>query len=236
MWDDCACHCVLLKKGIMFYLAIDQNIQVHTLHPGEAEALFQLLERNRPRLRPWIHPSALPETITATRKLTIESFLNSLPDPNDTLAEYQDYFQERDRYIPPPNPPMEMGIWVNDILAGEIMLGRLQDSLTAAEFGYWLDDRREGQGIIIRCVSGLMEYAIDNLGIERFVIGCALDNLRSRAIPERLGYRLLARVPAGEMVGDFVYDRMIYGIQSTDWRERGKAGMPVTDVLDSRSR
>jgi ribosomal-protein-serine acetyltransferase len=206
----------------MFYLAIDRDLQVQTLHPEDAEAFFQLVERNRSRLRPWIHPSALPETISASRKLTIECFLNSLPDSTDALKEYQDYQQELDHYGPPANPPLELGIWLQNTLVGEIMLARLQSSPWSAEIGYWIDGQREGQGIITRCVSGLMDYAIYNMGITSLIIGCAVDNLRSRAIPERLGYRLKVTVPDGEVVGDQIYDRAIYEMLSDDWHERDK--------------
>lgn len=116
----------------MFYLAIDQEIQLRTLHPDDAETLFQLIERNRSRLRPWIPPNALPGTLSSTRKLTIESFLNSLPDPLAEQDTCHDYLQELDQYIPPLNPPMEMGIWVNQQLAGQIMLVRLQEKFTEA--------------------------------------------------------------------------------------------------------
>jgi ribosomal-protein-serine acetyltransferase len=215
----------------MFYLAIDQEIQVRTLHPEDAAALFQLIERNRSRLRPWIHPSALPETISSTRKLTIESFLNSLPDPLEEQEDIHGYLQELDQYIPLLNPPMEMGIWVNGQLAGQIMLGRLPENSTEAEIGYWIDGGFEGHGIVTRCVSGLMDYAIDNMDVERFLIGCAAENLRSSAIPRRLGYRLLALVPDGEVVGDFIYDRLIYEMQSSVWRERARLqSFPVVDT------
>lgn len=193
---------------------------MRTLHPNDAEELFQLLEQNRLRLRPWIHPSALPETAAATRRFTIECFFNSLGDPHMAMDQFSDYFQELDQYFPLVNPPMEMGIWKDNKLVGEIMLSRLQDSYTAAEFGYWLDGGQEGRGIVTRCVGALMDYAITNMGVERFVIGCAVDNLRSRAIPERLGYRLHATIPHGEVVGQFVYDRVIYGMPSSAWLER----------------
>jgi ribosomal-protein-serine acetyltransferase len=207
----------------MFQLVIDQNLHVQSLHPDDADELFQLLERNRPRLRPWIHPSALPETAEAARKFTIECFFNSLDSRMNAMLEYQEYFQELEHYFPLMNPPMELGIWWNGSLVGEILLSRLQDSYTAAEFGYWIDGGGEGQGIVTRCVSALMDYAIENMGIERFVIGCAACNQRSRAVPERLGYRLHATVTKGEVVGEFIYDRVIYGIRSTVWRERNRS-------------
>jgi len=209
----------------MFYLAVDGNLHIQTLHPDDAASLFQVVERNRSRLRPWIHPSALPETLSAARKLTIEAFFDSLPNPMDAIVKYYDYSHELDDYKPWSIPPLEMGIWLNDSLVGEIMLARLQDSYTASEFGYWLDGEREGQGIVTRCVGGLMDYAIDNMGTTRFVIGCAVNNQRSRAIPERLGYRLQATVPGGEIVGDYIYDRAVYEMHSAEWRERDKYGV-----------
>lgn len=204
----------------MFRLRVDQEIELQTLHPDHAEALFTLLEQSRDRLRPWIHPSALPETLQATRNYTLECFFNSFEDPQTALEEYSDLFDELDGYIPPLNPPIEMGIWVVNQLSGELMIGRKEDSFTTAEFGYWLSREMEGFGIITRCVSALMDYAIENMGIEQFIIGCAVTNLRSRAIPERLGYRLQTTIPGGEVVGKYIYDRVIYSLRSTTWREQ----------------
>lgn len=208
----------------MFNLTVDNEISLRTLHPDDAEELFKLLEHNRARLRPWIHPSALPETPQATRKFTIECFFGSL-DPLSAIDT--PYIEEVQPYFPADDPPMEMGIWVNGALAGEVALSRLHDSYTAAEFGYWITSEKVGAGIVTRCVRALMEYAIDHMEIERFVIGCAVGNRRSRAVPERLGYRLHATIPGGEVVGEFVYDRAVYGIRSTEWRERNKAKVQI---------
>ena len=61
-------------------------------------------------------------------------------------------------------------------------------SPTALEFDYWITEEHEGKGIITRCISTLMDYAIDEMGIQRFVIGCE---------PMKLGYPILG----GYMVG-----------------------------------
>jgi ribosomal-protein-serine acetyltransferase len=206
----------------MFNLTVDNEISLRTLHPDDAETLFNLLERNRPRLRPWVDPSALPETVQSTRKYTIECFFNSI-DPMEAMNEYYEYFRELNGYFPSSSPPKELGIWVNNSLSGVVTLSRTEDSFTAAEFGYWVTEEMEGKGIITRCVRALMEYAIDNMGIHRFIIGCAATNHRSRAVAERLGYRVYVTKPNGEVVGEFVYDRTIYGIRTSQWRERNKA-------------
>ena len=66
-----------------------------------------------------------------------------------------------------------------------------------------------------------MDYAIEDMWILRFVICCASVNKRSRAVPERLGYRIHVTQPNKEVVGEFVYDRVIYGIRSSDYRKAG---------------
>jgi ribosomal-protein-serine acetyltransferase len=205
-----------MHETFMFNLTIDQEIHLRTLHPDDSEELFELLEQNRPRLRPWIGPSVLPETAKAARIYTIECYFRSL-DPLTAIDT--PYIDEVRPYFPPLNPPMEMGIWFRGDLAGVISLSILPGSDTAAEFGYWIAGEKEGKGVIMRCVSALMDYAIDNMNIERFVIGCALTNQRSRAVPERLGYRLQATIPNGEVVGEHVYDRVVYGIRSNEWRD-----------------
>jgi len=167
----------------MFYLTIDKDIHIRTLHPNDTVELFRLVEVNRSRLCPWIHPSALPENYKAARKFTIECFLNSLGNLGVATVEYNDYYQELEYYTPLPSPPMELRIWFDKCLAGEIMLGRLLDSYTTVEFGYWISSDMEGRGIVIHCVSGLMDYAIENMDIDRFVLDVL--STTSAAVPSR---------------------------------------------------
>jgi len=203
----------------MFELTIDNEINVRTLHPDDAEELFALLEKNRSRLRPWIHPSSLPETLKATRIFTIECFFNSFDNPMEVLSS--PYFEEVGRYFRDlVDPQMELGIWLRGRLVGEVSLSFFEDERTTAEFGYWITEEEEGRGIITRCVSALMDYAIAHLHMEHFIIGCAETNERSRAVPERLGYRLQETIPNGEVIGEYVYNRLVYEMQSTAWQEQ----------------
>jgi len=203
----------------MFNLIVDKNLHLRNIHPNDTEALFDLIEQNRARLRPWIDPYSLPETAKATRLFTIHCLFNFYSNPTGP-SELDQYFLELESYFPPPVRPIDLGIWFQDELAGSIMMSWLQEDTSVLEFGYWISEQYEGNGIITRCVSALMDYAIDNMGIQKFVIGCAANNHRSRAVPKRLGYRLHVTKPGGEVVGDFVYDRTIYGIRASAWHKR----------------
>lgn len=60
----------------------------------------------------------------------------------------------------------------------------------ALEIGYWLRSDRAGRGIATSCVAALTKCALSCPGVDRVEIHCDEANVRSAAIPERLGYHL----------------------------------------------
>lgn len=51
-------------------------------------------------------------------------------------------------------------------------------------------------------------------------IHCAPDNKRSRAIPERLGFREEARLRETELVQGRYLDGIVYGMPESEWGRR----------------
>ena len=64
----------------------------------------------------------------------------------------------------------------------------------------------------------LIDVAFGELGLHRVVIRAGVDNPRSRAIPERLGFteERIAR-EEGRGSGGF-YDLVVYGLLDREWR------------------
>ncbi|WP_082393175.1 GNAT family N-acetyltransferase [Nocardia arizonensis] len=59
-----------------------------------------------------------------------------------------------------------------------------------AEIGYWCHVDHTGRGVITRAVAALTGIALNLPGIRRVEIRCDEANVRSAAVPRRLGYRL----------------------------------------------
>src|SRR4051794_6226793 len=59
------------------------------------------------------------------------------------------------------------------------------------EIGYWLARDQVGRGLMTRVVDVLTKAAVDVEGVTRVQIHCDADNVRSSAIPKRLGYTLV---------------------------------------------
>lgn len=67
-------------------------------------------------------------------------------------------------------------------------------SVPTVEIGYWLAQDAMGQGLMTECVHALTSYALEVFEARRVEICCALNNLRSKKLPERLGFTLEAQL------------------------------------------
>jgi RimJ/RimL family protein N-acetyltransferase len=68
----------------------------------------------------------------------------------------------------------------------------------ALEIGYWVRVDATGRGLATRATSALTKVALEQRGVRRVFICCDEANVRSAAIPRRLGFRVLRierRVP-----------------------------------------
>lgn len=77
----------------------------------------------------------------------------------------------------------------NSVVVGSFGLHRRLDA-SGIEIGYWVHTAYGGNGYGTYGARALTAAALDMPGIHRVEIHCDQANQRSRAIPERLGYRL----------------------------------------------
>lgn len=82
------------------------------------------------------------------------------------------------------------------------------------ELGYWLAEEFQGRGLMTEAVNVLCKWAFRKQRMFRVQIKCATENVRSRAIPERLGFvhegteRCGARLANGRYTDLEVYSRL----------------------------
>jgi ribosomal-protein-serine acetyltransferase len=86
--------------------------------------------------------------------------------------------------------------------------------------GYYLSKNAEGHGIITRSVQSLLNYAFFQLGLNRVEIRCGVKNIKSRAIPERLGFVKEGINRDGEQLYGRYHDLFIYSMLARDWNRR----------------
>jgi RimJ/RimL family protein N-acetyltransferase len=89
------------------------------------------------------------------------------------------------------------------------------------EIGYWLRADTTGQGYITEATDALVREAFDVCGVERVVIRCDSRNVRSAAVPLRLGFvhaATLEQDPAGEAPDGAPRDTMVWETTRESYR------------------
>jgi ribosomal-protein-serine acetyltransferase len=177
-------------------LSVDDHVELVALEPDDAERVFALVLENYERLRPWM-PWVTPESTAADTRAFIEGVRSN---PNPALREAN-------------------GIYVDGELAGG--MGLNGDPMNAVgEIGYWIAGAYEGRGVVSRSVVALVDYGFRDLRLHRIEIRAATENLRSRAIPERLGFVEEAVLREAGRTGLGFVDLVVYGMLAPDWAAR----------------
>jgi ribosomal-protein-serine acetyltransferase len=181
----------------MVGIHVDDEVFLRLHHERNAEELFQLVEKNRAYIRPWL--PWVDETTSSedTRRFIREMLLG--------LADAREY---------------GFAMIYRGELAGSIGLSVGRDA-REAEVGYWLSEEFQGLGIVSRATRSLVRFSFIDLGLNRVVVNCAIDNSRSRAIPERLGFTLEATLREREVGGK---DQVVYSLLRSEWEQASAEG------------
>jgi ribosomal-protein-serine acetyltransferase len=103
-------------------------------------------------------------------------------------------------------------------VAGVVGLEPVDRTHRSASVGYWLAEPYQGRGIMTRAVSTLVEHAVSAMDLNRIEIRAAVGNARSRALPQRLGFREEGVLREAERVGDAYLDLVVYSVLASEWR------------------
>ena len=88
--------------------------------------------------------------------------------------------------------------------------------------GYWIAESAQGHGTVTRTVTALVDHAFREWKLNRVEIRAGVENTRSRAVIERLGFTEEGVRRQAERVGDRWIDHAVYSMLAADWASRGE--------------
>lgn len=112
--------------------------------------------------------------------------------------------------------------WNGIILEKGIMVGRigfhaLDSRNKITSLGYWLSSESQGKGIMRMCVKALVDTVLLDQDYNRVEIRAAVKNLKSQAIPEKLGFKLEGILKEAEWLNDRFVDLHLYAMTKGEW-------------------
>jgi len=79
---------------------------------------------------------------------------------------------------------------VDNRFAGQLnVAGIVRGSLDSAHIGYWVDQRVAGRGVMPTCVALAVDHCFGPVGLHRIEINIRPENVASRRVVEKLGFR-----------------------------------------------
>jgi len=173
---------------------IDQDIELRLLVEEDATAIFLLIEQNRAYLRQW---------------LPWVDFTRSVADERTFILSLQAQYRGNNGFV--------CSIWYRNQIVGTIGYHPIDWAHRTVEIGYWLAANFQGKGLMTKSCSALISYAFDKLQLNKVVIRCAIGNVRSCAIPQRLGFKYEGIIKQGEWLYDHFVDLSLYAMLAHEW-------------------
>lgn len=179
----------------MFRIPVDDTLDLVLLEPRHAPLLFSLIDDNRAHLRqwlPWVDGTRTMNDVVTWIQASLEQFAKGMS--------------------------LNVGLLTVGALAGVCGYHTIDWANRRTSIGYWLAANQQGKGLMHRAVRALTTHAFTALQLNRLEIRAALENRRSRAVPERLGYKLEGQCRQAEWLHNRFVDHAIYGILAQEWR------------------
>ena len=177
----------------MFSCIVNGQTDLRLIERQHSRELFALFDSNRAYLRRW-HPWV--------------DHMGSADIVEKTIMGWQQQHAQ--------NHGFYAGIWFQGRLCGVINHVHIDWASRWTALSYWLDEAHQGQGIMTASCRTMVSHSFTAWKLNRVTIECATENLRSRAIPERLGFRLDGIIRGIERLQDRYVDHAMYGLLVSD--------------------
>ncbi|HEY4386107.1 MAG TPA: GNAT family protein [Ktedonobacteraceae bacterium] len=178
-------------------IRVDEEIELRLHELRYADEYFALIVRNIEHLRiwmPWAAPEPSLEATKAFMRGSMHQFAEGIGLPTN--------------------------LWYHGKLVGAIDFAGMSWERRLAEIGYWLDKDMQGKGIITKAARTLTTYAFQEYGLNKVEIRAAAGNLRSRAVPERLGFTQEGTIRQVAWLDGKAHDLVVYGMLASEWPQK----------------
>jgi ribosomal-protein-serine acetyltransferase len=177
--------------------ALSDECHLRLLVEADTDELYRLIDANRAHLASW-----MPWAQDQTHQTTLE-------------------FIRLTRRQAASNDGFQAALICDGAIIGMVGFHGVNWPHGSTTIGYWLDERHQGRGLMTRAVRALVEHAFAEWDLHRVEIRAATDNRRSRAIPERLGFRVEGVQREAERIGERYNDLAVYGLLAPEWVRQG---------------
>lgn len=145
-----------------------ERIVLKARSKDHAAEMYSLIDKNREHLRPW-----MPWESTTQSELDSQSYLELAQSwwEKGSTFDFSVFDKSSSKMI------------------GSFGLHSIHWEKKTCEFGYWICRNHQGKGLVTEAIR-LGESLAADLGLHRLIVRCDRLNIKSQAVPKRMGYKL----------------------------------------------
>lgn len=177
-------------------IRVNEEIVLRLISIDDAKSIFETIDSQRDYLGRWL------------------PFVGYTDSIDDSVAFINSVLQS-----PADRAELVFVIYFNDKFAGIVGFKDTDRLNRKTEIGYWLSQPYQKKGIVTQSVLKLVDFAFSKLDMNRVQIRCAVGNLPSKKIPQRLNFKLEGIERDGELLssGDFT-DLEVYSMLKKEFK------------------
>jgi ribosomal-protein-serine acetyltransferase len=170
---------------------IDDDLTLKELKAGDELDLFEIIDSQRTQLGEWLPFVELTKDVYFTKK-----FVDTYVASEGVATTWTVNFQEK--------------------CIGLVGLKDFDFDNHKTEIGYWLSTDFQGKNIMYRSCSQVIQYAFEELNMNRIQLKAGKKNKKSRTLASRLGFTFEGIERQGELHSRGFIDLAVYGLLATD--------------------
>lgn len=181
----------------MFSLKVDDEIELRLAQAKYAEKVFEVIKANYDHLQEWM--------LWVNENMSLETVPN--------------FYKNSAKSFKKDGSELGLLIFYQGKIVGGTGLHSIIKPYKSAELGYWLSKEFNGQGIVTKSVVRLLEYAFEEKKLNRLTVKCVTENLKSLAIPEKLGFTKEGVERESVWLHTQFADQVVYSLLAKEWEQ-----------------
>lgn len=176
-------------------IKVDQNIRLKEIGLEDVDAIFKTIDEEREYLSEW---------------------LPFVEETND-ISYTQTYVQS---VVDSDSSELVCVIFYENELVGLVGMKDTDFGNKKTEIGYWLSEAFQHKGIITKSCNALIQYAFNELDMNRIQIKAATGNYKSQLVAERLGFQREGIEREGELHARGFVDLVVFSLLKNDFNNK----------------
>lgn len=173
------------------YLKVDDDLVLKELQPGDEKDLFQIIDSQRNQLAKWLPFVELSTSVDFTK-----TFVDTYAASEGIPTTWTINFQQK--------------------CVGLVGLKDFDFDNHKTEIGYWLSSDYQHKNIMFRSCMRVIQYAFEDMKMNRIQLKAGMYNTRSRTLANRLGFKFEGIERDGELHSRGFIDLAVYGLLASD--------------------